>query len=525
MLDISSTPHFLPPYRPPTGGVDFLGLRTVNLDMMAVCLPGFNNVTSHVRPYSVVAWIFWKLFELAEERGRATTGSVDMMRFRDKVENLFIWGHQLHGVRGIPGIASSPPAAAGDGKVPLGFKDWKRTYSSTGLMAAINYGPSSKFPDGLGFLQPIQREFFSAMGRGVELAKALDKELRQCPDYGVLDNLDVKSAAEDVAKSLFEHWSINVVTSAEKGAFRNAFYEPMAIGDGTALGRRSATLSLIHSLLGSSDNPLVPSAIREQLALTRPPAGASLGNRQAWLSWFILQVRQAQRIGLEAILAWLEIQLIFHGQRNVERIIDVAVHGLSYHTDKFPGATVKDALASLREAIGGLDQLLSVSASDPNLSFLSHMEAVAIAIKNGEGEQLLPLALRTLLMSVLATEALEAEEKGDSISELDWGGPDRISLRYWRATVEKLGGKSLKEFLRHVLEVLIISQHCSIAASRFDGRTHRLRLTLDEEGLVPLVAKPWKPVISPDRLETALLLMKDCGLVAGDSSAGYVLQE
>ena len=47
----SEGPFFVTEYRPEKGGVDFLGLRQVNLDMMALCLPGFNNVTWWIRPF------------------------------------------------------------------------------------------------------------------------------------------------------------------------------------------------------------------------------------------------------------------------------------------------------------------------------------------------------------------------------------------------------------------------------------------------------------------------------------------
>ncbi|MET4085349.1 hypothetical protein ABID60_001055 [Bradyrhizobium sp. S3.5.5] len=40
---------FLPPPASENSGVDFLGLRQANLDMMAELIPGTNNVTSYKR--------------------------------------------------------------------------------------------------------------------------------------------------------------------------------------------------------------------------------------------------------------------------------------------------------------------------------------------------------------------------------------------------------------------------------------------------------------------------------------------
>src|SRR5262249_25092302 len=38
------------------GGVDPLGLRQINFDLMDQVLPGLNNVARHIRPFMVVTW-------------------------------------------------------------------------------------------------------------------------------------------------------------------------------------------------------------------------------------------------------------------------------------------------------------------------------------------------------------------------------------------------------------------------------------------------------------------------------------
>jgi hypothetical protein len=80
---------------------------------------------------------------------------------------------------------------------------------------------------------------------------------------------------------------------------------------------------------------------------------------------------------------------------------------------------------------------------------------------------------------------------------------------------------TLLTFLRHVFENLILSQHFSVAARRFDGATQRLRISIEEEGLSFLADSPLIPSVTPDRLATALSLMADCGLLRGDEETGY----
>jgi hypothetical protein len=38
------------------GGVDPLGLRQINFNLMDQVLPGLNNVARHIRPFMVVPW-------------------------------------------------------------------------------------------------------------------------------------------------------------------------------------------------------------------------------------------------------------------------------------------------------------------------------------------------------------------------------------------------------------------------------------------------------------------------------------
>lgn len=67
-----------------------------------------------------------------------------------------------------------------------------------------------------------------------------------------------------------------------------------------------------------------------------------------------------------------------------------------------------------------------------------------------------------------------------------------------------------------------MSQHSGVAASRFDGNRQRLRITIEEDGLTPMVDKCLEPFIGDDRLDMALLLLADCGIV-GKMGEGFVV--
>ena len=95
-----------------SGGVDFLGLRQTNLDLMAEAIPGVNNVTRYVRPFSLMAWITWKYRDLVAGIPRAAHDKM-FPGFRERAETLFTWSHWINGRRDLVGMRSSILQSAG----------------------------------------------------------------------------------------------------------------------------------------------------------------------------------------------------------------------------------------------------------------------------------------------------------------------------------------------------------------------------------------------------------------------------
>lgn len=258
---LPTSAFFLPPPSAENSGVDFLGLRQANLDMMADLIPATNNVTGYIRPFSLLCWIFWKFHLLCERSGRSDPSSDDIKAFRERIEVLFTWGARLADAPGIPGKLAEPPATGS--AVPLTFKEWKRVQSSTSLIAALWYGPASKTVTGLGFLEPVASEFFRTFGNGIALAEMLDDLLRTEPEIyrRLLDTLDPVQADEEDALALWIMWGVDTLTEAERDTFRHALCDGKAAGDyRSALGQRSSTIALAMLHLAIA---IVPSAIRK----------------------------------------------------------------------------------------------------------------------------------------------------------------------------------------------------------------------------------------------------------------------
>src|SRR5579883_765514 len=253
MITPTEHPVFVPRYRPDHGGNDFLGLRAVNTTLMGQCLPGINNVSQYLRPFSLIAWIFWKFYQLASAAHLKSPTNEQQRIWQEKVDLLFTWSHVLNGVQGIPGTRAVPPDG---GRVPLDFGSWKRKPDSTSLLAAIQYGPPAKSTYGLAFIEETESGLLRTAGNGIELAEALDRCMSGSERKRLLQDIGEASATSNEVSALYQRWSILSPTPRERRAFRSAFYSESGIGDGTRTGARSATVRMILHVLETAKDSL-----------------------------------------------------------------------------------------------------------------------------------------------------------------------------------------------------------------------------------------------------------------------------
>lgn len=375
---------FLPPPSSENSGVDFLGLRQANLDMMAALIPGTNNVTSYIRPFSVLSWVFWKFHGMCERDGKDQPTSEDIRLFRERIEVLFTWGARLEDTPGIPGKRAAPPAAT-DGHVALTFKAWGRVQSSTSLIAALWYGPASKTATGLGFLEPYKAGFFRATTKGVALAKALDGLLRgNAALYTrLLDTLASVTATADDARALWALWGPGSLTDAERQTFAGALFDKDAIGTySTILGQRSSTIALAQFHLSQAASPLTVDQVRRGMYFSVLPDGAAYNVPEALHTarrrWIVLQVRQLQRLSLESLLSWCESRIIggTHDTAaltaEAERLFRAEPLGLAHEHDiECDGAIAGDKIFNrFPDAASQEESLISIEAIVNAFAFL-----------------------------------------------------------------------------------------------------------------------------------------------------------
>lgn len=235
--------------------------------------------------------------------------------------------------------------------------------------------------------------------------------------------------------------------------------------------------------------------------------------------WIILQVRQLQRYALETMLAWCEHLIIFESVRDTTSLTDTAIAKLS--ASSLP-LVLDDGISRLIEELdqefGSLEIFVERGRTDAAFNPFAVMAAIRAAVAEEDSD----VIAHCLYGLFLCTAFAGCFSDNNLIAA---GGPPRLSLYDLRRRLASLGDASVKQGIQFIIEALVISQQFATAVNRFDGQNQSLRLSIEEDGLVALVDKPWKPAITGDRLATILSLSAECGLIWRDQGNKYILAQ
>lgn len=522
---IGAGPFILPKLKHPNGGVDFLGMRQVNLDLMGECLPGVNNnATRHIRPFAVLSWVHWKYQAILSAGGERQGLKGELRRFQEKAEVLFTWGHKLRNIQGAPGSSAACPEAPG-GWADLTFEAWARKPQNTSLQAAVQYGPAFRSQYGLGFAEAVDGGFSKVTPDGAELAEALDSLLSRNDRYDLLIDLAARKARDGDALALLPAWQVDQPSKKEQEIFRRVFFDRKRIGDGSSFGKRSATIQGILAVLRTSKAGLDEEQIRRGLAQQRGLDGRVVKLDEATAAsarrWLVLQVRQAQRAALECFLSWFEWKLL-SGVCRIESLRAEIRKGLQDDELSDGGrATCGEMMERFCTRFSSLEDYHTCCAQGDDRCFFDLVDVLFDHLDN-DATTLVPAVAAILTATIAETIWLEREGK-EIRSLLGYGGSQRISLEFQRQDFLRNRDTVFADWLVDVLERWIISQHFWTATYRFDGRSQRLRFTFEEDGLEFIAGTPLRPVVSLDHLEAALSLMTECGIIGYDPATALYI--
>ena len=484
-------PGFTTPGKTRLGGVDPLGLRQVNFDLMDEVLPGVNNVARHIRPFVVLAWAWRRARERARALGRKTIPRGDLRDFVDRIDALYAVSQFLRDPgTDLPGSQYLEPWLR-DGQLRFGGTKWRRRCEerrySTALSAPVNYGPGLRM---LGWVwpHPEYRDVMIANPAVDPALDALETEIGAALDHEAFNDFGSVRVAVDDARLWGRLWALEDVTDAEK----QVMAEQLG-GDGAPAGRK-----LSIELMSDATRQVGASGVKKvRAAMTGRPSGYEPPERllEVRYKWRLLQVRQLFRLSLEAFFFWTMREL--EGQ---ERSIEALVK-------KFLSRVGGRSVAASGSAGGWIESLISPVEGPTEL-----MEGIERALGGATVDDL-PQSVARGLAGALSEETPDLNQRHE-----------RLPLWRARREMRARSGSSVGDFVRHVLESWVLAQHTywsvgrGLADARAGGRILlRLRVILEEGGwtLTPGAQTIGRPRPTPDRLRTAITLACECGLIAG----------
>jgi hypothetical protein len=287
------------------------------------------------------------------------------------------------------------------------------------------------------------------------------------------------------ARGWAEAWALDRVTKAEIEVMIDMLFGSSA-PECRQLGGQLMLRVAKH--VSSKDVDLLRSAMAGAPSDFAPPESL----RDIWHSWRRIQVRQLFRLSLEALFYWTIVNL--DGKpKSIEGLVGTFLDQVSPRPKE---TRARDWLDANRPSSTGPTELMERIQQALNVPFLVG----------------LPVTIAAALAFCLA----EAPQ-GEGIFER----PDRLPLiRAQRETTAR-ENVAIKDFVRHVFESWVLAQHTywsvgrGLADARARGKTLlRLRIILDEGGwtLTPGASHGSPPLPTPDRLQTAVSLARECNI-------------
>ena len=417
-------PGFTTPGRTKLGGVDPLGLRQINFDLMDEVLPGLNNVARHIRPFVVVTWAWRRAMQQAQALGGTTIPEDDLQDFVDRIDVLYALSQFLHDEgTDLPGSHYLAPWLE-DAQLKFGGTKWqqrrKERHYSTALSAPINYGPGLKM---LGWVIP-HPESPGVMIPNPAASPALDAletQIASALGHDAFNEFGSVTVSKDDARQWGDLWALEEVSDVESRVMAE-----LLLGAAAPVGRRfGAELMLAAARhLGTTD------VERVRAAMTGPPSEFEPTDQLLNIldKWRLLQIRQLFRLSLEALFFWTTREL--HGQkRSIDSLVNGFLGRVSHPLDVENAGTWIQSLTSPLDGPTELMDGIKQALADPGISDLPNSIA------------------RGLALSL-------TEETPDLMQQ-----PDRLPL--WRAQEEARARSDspVRDFVRHVLESWVLAQH------------------------------------------------------------------
>lgn len=465
------------------GGVDPLGLRQINFDLMNEVFPGLNNVARHIRPFTVVTWAWRRTIGIARERGAKLPVSVHE-DFVARIEVAFVWSMLQNYDSGdidLPGKQMIWSKWGDASRIKFGDGAWlefvKARRSSTALTAAINYGPGLRALDFL--VDDLDQPRVRIPGTATDsVLDAFEARIGPMLNHKLFRGWDSCTLKRSTAEEWGEFWDMDELLDEERKAMSDRL-----IGERSTLNRRGGFRMLTMSLAEVEVEG--EGAARHELYDNDDADTAG-----EVLLWRRVQVRQAFRLALESLFEWIVAEI--DGGTLTTKIL---VARLLERSCCEAGSTAQEWFEAL---------------SSDGFTPVEAMDSLQASFPIGEG--VAEAALTTLATAVMCDPVLY-----DQSERLE-----RLPIAQAAADLARYADESSERFLEHVIESWIIAQHTywSVGRGLADARAGakrilRLRLVLEPGGWRVTRGRGSRgmPRPTPDRLRTAMSLAYESGLL------------
>ena len=471
MNKVSDRPFLNQSFSPRGGGIDFLGMRAVNLRMLQdYLIPGINNATADFGTYCLAAWIPWKFINLANAKDKFNSSKYQA--FREAIEIAIAYSQRPESPANDR--FGSPRTRIGvqqkfESGMPLRFEEVERT-DATSLFAAPLYGPS------LRYLKLISGNAVAIDGTSTEipltasddetliLVGAVESSLKACPEHNKLDRIDVDEVTTETLDALGNHGLhpsfYRNVSPSIKRAFLQKFLVSSMPGDGA--DRRRQTAKLICETIRQYEffdaaelracwhTGLLPNGKPLELVDT-----TMIQHRQLWA---LFQSRQLQRTYTELFLRCFEFAL----QSGAQSVAAAMKHWRDRWPEEFLIDTYPSLEAFIREeavAVTGDNDFEKISIAWQSKVHGGH--ALYDEIPQGEDDSELWRALRMMARWWIRSQHfLPASQNAEF---LRMGERGRMSMRWFSEWLTSRLSKPLSTVVEEVFSEAVFSQHIKVA--------------------------------------------------------------
>jgi hypothetical protein len=534
MAKFPSAPFLTRDFSPSGGGIDFLGMRWVNLTLLTENLiPGINNATSDVGTYCLAAWIPWKFRQLCSNKSDFCLSKY--RTFQEAVEVMISYA-----------IRSGSPSSDkfGDINLRVGVQQ-KLT-----LPSVPSFGSASRKRSNSIFAAPLYGPSLRLLGFIAGDAIADDDMSTQIPLTSTDKNIELVVTTVEAALASCKHFSkIDHLTPPSISAkeiddlgiagLNPAYYRAMP---------QKVKRAVINKLLPKEDGNGRTLTARLLIATIRQRSGLTLdGVRSVWHSgllpngcqlrttdpnlaihrerWSIFQGRQYQRWAIEQLM-WCFEDALKQGFGLIDEMVACALSNYKA-SEGYPGSLRDCVLAETRQ----VSRATKYETISENWTRDVHGEHPAYIgnLRADKEMDKCQSAIRTLARWWIQTlGCLDWEQHRPLFSR---GGEDHISTWWFFNWIKTRMEWPLEKLMKDTFEQLVFAQHIRVALSRFDGQNQRLRFVLGDSGIVPTrsaidkLAGDQLPGWTADRLWSFSRLLCDVSVLEENDEGGLDLGE